>query len=98
MPDVREDAALREHGEVCELRAGALDGALHEDDGAVEAGARGVAVRRALIGYLRWSSRRHWTVKVATMFLLMPVWLLWPSKSDWDKLIDEAFLNQRWRE
>ena len=53
-------------------------------------------MRRALIGYLRWSARRHWTVKVLTIFLILPVWMCWPTR-DWDRLVDEVFLNQRWR-
>jgi hypothetical protein len=46
-------------------------------------------VRRALIGYLRWLSRRHWSVKVLTIFLILPIWAFWPAES-WNRLIEEV--------
>ena len=49
-----------------------------------------VGVRRALIGYLRWSARRHWSVKVLTAVLVLPIYALTPARV-WDKLIEEAF-------
>ena len=47
-------------------------------------------MRRALIGYLRWSARRHWTVKVATAFLVLPIYLQTPRRR-WDAIVEEAF-------
>lgn len=47
-------------------------------------------MRTLLIQYLRWSAKRHWSVKVMTVFLVMPIFLVTPA-DEWDKLVKEAF-------
>lgn len=48
-------------------------------------------MRQLLIRYLRWSARRHWPVKVMTIFLVLPIWVCTPGRA-WDKMIEETFL------
>ena len=90
MPDVRWIAEVREHGKVRGVRAEEVEGALRAGGLRVAGGAGGAIVRRALIRYLRWSSRQHWAVKVMTAILVMPIYILTPDKA-WDRLVDEAF-------
>ena len=47
-------------------------------------------MRDLLIRYLRWSSKRHWAVKVFTAIVLLPIYLVTPA-SAWDELVKEAF-------
>ncbi len=43
-----------------------------------------------LIRYLRWSSKRHWSVKLMTVFLILPIWACTPAAA-WDRMIEETF-------
>ena len=47
-------------------------------------------MRRALVGYLRWSRGRHWAVKLLTLILVMPVYLFSPARWFAD-VVEEAF-------
>ena len=50
----------------------------------------GGGVRALLIRYLRWSSRRHWSVKLMTAVVLLPIWACTPTRA-WERLMEDAF-------
>ena len=72
------------------VRAEEVEGALRGGARGIAGGARrGAAVRGLLIRYLRWSAKRHWSVKVATAVLVLPIYALTPAKA-WARLVMEV--------